>query len=63
MASLRCAQLGLPEIVLHWLEFILNMNSLGKIAKPHNGGGNEEVLYHGESLSSLCGLKSQLLQS
>lgn len=44
MASLSCAQLGLPEIVLQWLEFILDMNSSVKIAKAQNGGGNEEVL-------------------
>lgn len=36
------------------------MNSLAEIAKPQNGGGNKEILYHKESLSRLSGLTSQL---
>lgn len=36
------------------------MNPLVEIARPQNGGGNKEVLYHKESLSSLSGLTSQL---
>lgn len=58
--SLSCAQSGLLDTVLHCLEFTVYMNSLAKKAKPQNKGGNEEVLYHKESLSGLSGLASQL---
>lgn len=57
--SPSCARLGFPETVLQWLDFAVDMNSLVETAKPANGGGNEKVLNHGESSSSLSELKSQ----